>query len=343
MFENCELKIENYAVMTIHKTVLLKETIDALNLKPGMIVVDATLGGGGHSLEVLKKIGKTGKLIAFDRDQDAIDRFKRKISAIGGPAFGWEVGSVEKSDENIKLFHDNYSTLKDRLTSVNIFSVDAILADLGISSDQLADQERGISFQFDAPLDMRMDLTKGITAAEVVNTYGEQDLIRILKEFGDEQYAHSIVRNIIVQRSIKPLTRTIELVELIERSVPPTYKRKKLHCATKTFQALRIEVNQELETLGLFLSQAVEMLKPGARLAIITFHSGEDALVKYALRENARGCICPPEFPVCRCQKTPLVNLITRKPIVPSDKEVLENPRARSAKLRVAEKVHPVK
>ena len=314
--------------MTIHKTVLLKETIDALNLKPGMIVVDATLGGGGHSLEVLKKIGSKGKLIAFDRDQDAIDRFKKRI----------EVGSGEVSDENIKLFHDNYSSLKDRLTSVDIFSVDAILADLGISSDQLADQERGISFQGDAPLDMRMDLTQGITAAEVVNTYAEQDLIRILKEFGDEQYAHSIVRNIIAERTEKPFTRTVELVELIERSVPGMYKRKKLHCATKTFQALRIEVNQELETLESFLSQAVEVLKPGGRLAVITFHSGEDALVKYALRENARGCICPPEFPVCRCQKTQLINLITRKPIVPSDNEVLENPRARSAKLRVAEK-----
>jgi 16S rRNA (cytosine1402-N4)-methyltransferase len=325
--------------MTIHKTVLLKETVEALNLKPGMIVVDATLGGGGHSLEVLKKIGSKGKLIAFDRDQDAIDRFTDRISAKGGPASGWEVGSVEVSDENIKLFHDNYSTLKDRLTSMDIFSVDAILADLGISSDQLADEKRGISFQGDAPLDMRMDLSTGITAADIVNTYDEQALIKILKEFGDEQYAHSIVRNIIAQRSEKPFTRTIELVELIERSVPGMYKRKKLHCATKTFQALRIEVNQELKTLDLFVSQAIEMLKPGGRLAIITFHSGEDALVKWMLRENARGCICPPEFPVCRCECRSIINLITRKPIVPSESEVLENPRSRSAKLRVAEKI----
>ena len=314
--------------MTIHKTVLLKETVDALNLKPGMIVVDATLGGGGHSLEVLKKIGKTGKLIAFDRDLDAIDRFKKRI----------EVGSDAMSDENIKLFHDNYSSLKDRLTSENIFSVDAILADLGISSDQLADEKRGISFQGDAPLDMRMDLSKGITAKEIVNTYSEQELLRVLKEFGDEQYARSIVRNIIAERVEKEFTRTSELVELIERSVPAMYKRKKLHCATKTFQALRIEVNQELEKLDSFLSQAIEMLTPKGRLAIITFHSGEDAKVKYLLRENARGCICPPEFPVCRCQKKALVNLITRKPIVPSSEEVTENPRSRSAKLRVAEK-----
>ncbi|HAR99693.1 MAG: Ribosomal RNA small subunit methyltransferase H [Candidatus Moranbacteria bacterium GW2011_GWC2_37_73] len=316
-------------MQSVHKTVLLMETIEALQLKPGMIVVDATLGGGGHSLEVLKKIGKTGKLIAFDRDIDAIDRFKKRI----------EVGSAEVHDENIKLFHDNYSALKDRLTSIDIFSVDAILADLGISSDQLVDEKRGISFQGDSPLDMRMDMTKGITAAEIVNTYDEQDLIRVLKEFGDEKYASSIVRNIIAERSIKPFSYTAELVEIIERSVPGMYKRKKIHPATKTFQALRIEVNKELEALSSFLSQAVEILKTNGRLAIITFHSGEDALVKWTLRENARGCICPPEFPVCRCQQKPIVELITRKPIVPSENEVLSNPRARSAKLRVAERV----
>ena len=316
-------------MQSVHKTVLLMETIEALQLKPGMIVVDATLGGGGHSLEVLKKIGKTGKLIAFDRDIDAIDRFKNKI----------KVGSVEVHDENIELFHDNYSALKDRLTSIDIFSVDAILADLGISSDQLVDEKRGISFQGDSPLDMRMDMTKGITAAEIVNTYDEQDLIRVLKEFGDEKYASSIARNIIAERSIKPFSYTAELVEVIERSVPGMYKRKKIHPATKTFQALRIEVNKELEALSSFLSQAVEILKTNGRLAIITFHSGEDSLVKWTLRENARGCICPPEFPVCRCQQKPIVELITRKPIVPSENEVLSNPRARSAKLRVAERV----
>lgn len=315
--------------MTIHKTVLLKETVDALNLKPGMIVVDATLGGGGHSLEVLKKIGEKGKLIAFDRDLDAIDRFRKKV----------EAGSAKQLNENIILFHDNYSALKDSLASINISKVDAILADLGISSDQLADESRGISFQGDAPLDMRMDLTKGITAADVVNTYSQQDLMRIFKDFGDEQYAHSIARNIVSQREEKLFSRTSELVELIEHSVPGAYKRKKIHPATKTFQALRIEVNQELKTLGEFLSQAVEVLKPGGRLAVITFHSGEDVLVKCALRENARGCICPPEFPVCRCQQTPVVELITRSPIVPNEKEVSENPRSRSAKLRVAQRI----
>jgi len=314
--------------MTIHKTVLLKETVDALDLKPGMVVVDATLGGGGHADEVLKKIGKTGKLIAFDQDQSALDRFEKKL----------EVGSDENSDKNIILFHDNFSALKDRLTSIDIHSVDAILADLGISSDQLEDTNRGISFQGDSPLDMRMDLSKGITAADIVNTYSEDDLLRILKEYGDEQYARSIARNIVKERTEKTFSRTSELVEIIEKSVPGQYKRKKIHPATKTFQALRIEVNKELDSLKTFLVEAVEILKPTGRLAIITFHSGEDAMVKHALRENARGCICPPEFPVCLCGKKPLVNLITTKPIIPSEEEISENPRARSAKLRVIEK-----
>ena len=315
--------------MTIHKTVLLKEAVDALNLKPGMVVVDATLGGGGHSLQVLEKIGKTGRLIAFDQDQDAISRFKKQI----------EVGSGEKSNKKITLFHDNFSALKDRLTSLDINSVDAILADLGISSDQLEDDSRGISFQGNSPLDMRMDLSKGVTAADIVNTYSEDELVRILKEYGDEQYARSIVRNILAERMNAPLVWTAQLVEIIERSVPGVYKRKKIHPATKTFQALRIEVNSELESLKIFLSQATQVLKPGGRLAIITFHSGEDAMVKHAFRENARGCICPPEFPVCLCGKKPLVKLITTKPISPSDDEISSNPRSRSAKLRVIEKI----
>jgi 16S rRNA (cytosine1402-N4)-methyltransferase len=315
--------------MTIHKTVLLEETIEALKLKPGMVVVDATLGGGGHASKVLEKIGKDGKLIAFDQDFDAIGRFEKKIEADG----------IGKLDKNIILFHDNFSNLKDRLASIEISSVDAILADLGISSDQLVDKDRGISFQKDALLDMRMDMSKGITAAEVLNTYSEKDLARILKEFGNEQYADSIARKIVTKRGDMPFTWTSELVETIERSVPGIYKRKKIHYATKTFQALRIEVNRELEALGSFLSQAVETLKPGGRLAVITFHSGEDSLVKYAFRENARGCICPPEFPVCQCHKKPVVELVTHKPIVPSESEIKINPRARSAKLRVIKKI----
>ncbi len=315
--------------MTIHKTVLLKETVDALELKPGMVVVDATLGGGGHSLEVLKKIGSKGKLIAFDQDAQAIARFKERLGK-------QEIGL---SPENITLVHDNFTNLKDSLFSLGIDKVDAILADLGISSDQLEDRQRGISFQGDAPLDMRMDQSKGKTAEDVINNYTEQEIINLLREFGDEKHARSIARNIVAERAIAPIKQTSQLVAIIERSVPEIYKRRKIHCATKTFQALRMEVNQELESLRNFLTQAVEILEKGARLAVITFHSGEDAMVKYAFRENARGCICPPEFPMCLCGKKAKVKLITRKPIIPSVDEIQENPRARSSKLRVIEKV----
>lgn len=308
-------------MQSVHKTVLLSETIEALQLKPGMVVVDATLGGGGHSREILGKIGDSGKLIAIDLDADAIERFKSNVS------------------ENIYLIHDNFANLKNILADSKIEKVDAILADLGISSDQLEDAGRGISFQRDSMLDMRMDQTRGITAAEILNTYEEKDLERILKELADEKYAHSIARHIVARRKEKPITWTSELVEIIGNSIPSEYKRKKIHYATKTFQALRIEVNRELESLGSFLSQAIEVLKPNGRLAIITFHSGEDSLVKYAFRENARGCICPPEFPVCQCHIKPIAKLVNRKPIVPSDGEIENNHRARSAKLRVIEKI----
>ncbi len=315
--------------MTIHKTVLLNETIEALNLEAGMTVVDATLGGGGHSKLVLEKITKKGKLIAFDQDQAAIDRFDVQIKS----------GRLENSEAEIVLINKNFSTLKDILTLLQINSVDAILADLGISSDQLADTDRGISFMGDGPLDMRMDMQAQLTAKDVVNEYSQQDLVRVLREYGDEQYANSIVSRIMTARSQQKITRTSQLVEIIEAGVPGSYKRKKIHPATKTFQALRMEVNQELESLRLFLFQAIESLRSGGRLAIITFHSGEDTLVKHWFRENARGCICPPEFPQCRCNNKPGLKIITSKPTVAGVKELTENPRARSAKLRVVEKI----
>lgn len=321
--------------MTIHKTVLLDETMEALNLKPGMIAVDATLGGGGHAKKVLEKIKSAGRLIAIDRDIDAVNRFLR---AINRQVQATKNSKIQKIG-NIFLVNDNFANLENILADLKIKKVDAILADLGISSDQLKDENRGMSFQKDAPLDMRMDQTKGIIAADVVNTYSEKELARVLKEYGDEQYARSIAKNIVKARDKDLLTRTSELVGIIGRSVPPSYKNKKIHFATRTFQALRMEVNHEKKFLGSFLSQAVEVLKSHGRLAIITFHSGEDALVKHTLRENARGCICPPEFPVCRCGQKPKIRLITKKPIMPSEAEVEKNPRARSAKLRVIEKV----
>lgn len=315
--------------MTIHKTVLLKETIEALNLEKAMTVVDATLGGGGHSRLALEKIGDGGKLIAFDQDQAAIERFNFQLKA----------GGVENAKAEIILVNKNFSMLKDSLISLGINQVDAILADLGISSDQLADTDRGISFMGDAPLDMRMNMQGKLTAENVVNNYSQEELTRVLKEYGDEQYASSIVRKIISVREQQRITRTSQLVSIIEEAVPGIYKRKKIHPATKTFQALRMEVNQELESLRLLLFQAVEMLRPGGRLAVITFHSGEDVLVKHWFRENARGCICPPEFPQCRCNNKPALKIITRRPIVASEDELVENPRARSAKLRVVEKM----
>jgi 16S rRNA (cytosine1402-N4)-methyltransferase len=316
--------------MTIHKTVLLEETIEALSLKEGMTVVDATLGGGGHALKVLEKIGKKGTLIAFDRDNDAIVRFKKSAEMIL---------AGESAEKHIILLHDNYSALKDRIISSGISKVDAIVADLGISSDQLADSERGISFQTDSPLDMRMDQTKGITASVVVNTYAEQELARILEEFGGEKFAKKIAREIIAYRTKGEIKTTQELVGIIASAIPEKFKHGKIHFATKTFQALRMEVNEELKSLESFLLQAIELLPPEGRIAIITFHSGEDALVKKVLRQNARGCICPPEFPVCRCGAKPLLKLITRRPIIANEEEVSRNPRSRSAKLRVAEKI----
>jgi len=326
--------------MTIHKTVLLDETIEALNLKPGMVVVDSTLGGGGHANVILEKIGSIGTLIAFDRDADAIERFiKFLISNLEFPNKPQVINEKIQKIGNIYLVNENFASLKNILADLKIEKVDAIVADLGISSDQLQDSNRGISFQNDAPLDMRMDMTKGQTAADILNKYDEQELVRILKEFGDERHARTIARNIAAERKKNQILRTSQLVSIIERSVSGEYKRKKIHFATKTFQALRIEVNRELESLDSFLSQAVELLESSCRLAIITFHSGEDALVKYKFRENARGCICPPEFPVCQCGIKPVIKLITHKPIVPSENEVEENPRSRSAKLRVIEKI----
>ena len=316
-------------MQTIHKTVLLNETINALNLTPGLIVVDATLGGGGHSRLVAKKIGKIGKLIAFDQDQDAINRFKAQIKS----------GGVENAETDVLLVNKNFSTLKDSLILFGISQVDAIIADLGISSDQLADTDRGISFTGNAPLDMRMNMQSQLTAEVVVNEYSQQEIIRILRQYGDEQYAQSIAQKIVNFRSGQRITRTPQLVAIVESAVPGSYKRKKINCATKTFQALRMEVNKELESLRSFLFQAIEVLRPGGRLAIIAFHSGEDVLIKHWFRENARGCICPPQFPQCRCENKPKLKIITRKPIVAGEDELAENPRARSAKLRVVEKM----
>jgi 16S rRNA (cytosine1402-N4)-methyltransferase len=315
--------------MTIHKPVLLEELIEGLNLKKGDVVVDATLGGGGHSLEILRKILPDGKLIAIDQDELAIQNFKKKLGDL----------DIKPKTENLELILRNFSELKNILASLKIYSVNAIVADLGISSDQLEESNRGFSFQKNGSLDMRMDQKSQLTACDVVNNYSEINLRKILAEFGEEKYAARIAKSITAQRKIKPIENTEELIEAIGKAVPESYKHKKIHFATKTFQAFRIEVNKELENLEKFLSQAVEVLKKRGRLGIISFHSGEDRLVKKIFRENARGCICPPEFPVCRCGEKPKVKLITKRPITPSLNEIEDNPRSRSAKLRIIEKI----
>jgi 16S rRNA (cytosine1402-N4)-methyltransferase len=349
--------------MSIHKPVLLGEVIENLNLKKGDTVVDATLGGGGHSLEILKKIMPGGKLIAIDCDPAAIVAFKRRSDNL----------AFQAEKENIILIKDNFSNLGNILDILKIKKVDAILADLGISSDQL-ESARGFSFQHDAPLDMRMDEATALTAREVVNNYSQIQLVKILRSYGEERYALKIARLIVQRRKIKPIINTAELVETIKAAIPARYQRGRIHPATRTFQAIRMEVNREKENIEEFLPQAVKALKKGGRLAIISFHSGEDALVKKIYGENARGCICPPEtqlqqlqkdyisaiergdykladklevplrtgkpeFPICRCNHKPEIKIINLKPIAPANREILVNPRSRSAKLRVAERI----
>lgn len=315
--------------MTIHKPVLLKESVEKLDLRKGDTVVDATLGGGGHSLAILEKILPDGKLIAIDRDARAIRDFRGKL----------EILDIKLKKENLELINDNFVNLEEILASLKIFSVNSIIADLGMSSDQVENAERGFSFQKDALLDMRADQKTGLTAKDIVNNYNQRELEKVFKEYGEEKYAARIARAIVFRRVSKPIERTLELVSIIEKSVPAFYKRQKIHFATKTFQALRIEVNQELENLKKFLPEAIGALKRKGRLVIITFHSGEDRIVKSIFRENARGCICPSEFPICQCGIKPKIRLVNKKPITPSWEETGENPRSRSAKLRAVEKI----
>ncbi|MCD6149574.1 16S rRNA (cytosine(1402)-N(4))-methyltransferase RsmH [bacterium] len=315
--------------MSIHKPVLLEESLEKLNLKKGSVVVDATLGGGGHSLEILKRILPGGKLIAIDRDEEAIKNFKSKLKDL----------NIGLKKENLELVNDNFAGLGSILEALKIERVDAILADFGMSSDQLEDAERGFSFKKDAELDMRMDQNGKQTAREIINTYSQNHLEKILREFGEERYARKIAKAIILQRKIKPIEKTLRLAEIISSAVPGKYRRGKKHFAVKTFQALRIEVNNELENIKCFLPQAIDILKTAGRLAVISFHSGEDRIVKNLFKENARGCICPPKFPICRCGRKPRIKIISKKPIIPKCEEIEINPRARSAKLRVAEKI----
>ena len=310
----------------IHKSVLLDECIEALNIRPDGIYVDGTLGRAGHSREIVQKL-TTGRLICIDRDMAAIDAAKERLAP-------WM--------DRVTLVHGNFADLGEVLREKEIAGVDGMLFDLGVSSPQLDDASRGFSYMQDAPLDMRMDKTAALTAYEVVNAWSYEELRRILFEYGEERYAPAIAKAIVRARETRPVETTLELVDLIKGAMPPAALREKQHPAKRSFQAIRIAVNGELDALPPMLKSATDALNPGGRLAVITFHSLEDRIVKRAMQDMARGCTCPPEFPVCICGKRPKLKLLTRKPIVSGEAELEENPRARSAKLRVAEKCETI-
>ena len=321
-----------------HITVLLDEAVEALNIKEGDVVVDATLGAGGHTLKLLEKVGESGKVIGIDLDQQAIEEFEKKIKKI-------DLQNKTIFTNRLILVNDNFKNLQNIINRLYVRGdikrkkVDGILADLGWRIEQVQDVRYGMSFQQDAPLNMRMDGQKGgLTAWEIINEWSEEELAKIFKELGEEQMAGKIAREIILQRENKKIDRTGELAELI-KNIRGNKERGKNHPATKVFQALRIVVNEELGNLNIFLEQSVELLKSKGRLAVISFHSLEDRLVKNFFRTKARGCVCPKEIPVCVCDNEPEIKLIKRKGIKPSKEELKNNRRARSARLRVGERV----
>jgi 16S rRNA (cytosine1402-N4)-methyltransferase len=309
-----------------HRPVLLAECIDALQLRPDGIYVDGTLGRAGHSREIARRL-TAGRLIAIDRDQAAIDAAQKALAP-------WM--------DRVTLIHSNFDRVGEILKTLDISGVDGMLFDLGVSSPQLDDPARGFSYMHDAPLDMRMDVSAPLTARDVVNQWSYEELRRILFDFGEERYAPAIAKAIVRERETAPIETTLRLVDVIKGAMPAAALREKQHPAKRSFQAIRIAVNGELDALPPMLEAAADKLNPGGRLAVITFHSLEDRIVKKTLQRLAAGCTCPPEFPVCVCGNKPKLKLISRKPIVSGPAEVAENPRARSAKLRVAEKWDPL-
>ena len=306
-----------------HVTVLLNEAVDILDIKPEGIYVDGTLGGAGHSLEIVKKL-TSGKLICFDQDINAIFAAKEKLK--------------DFMDKTI-LVHSNFENLREELNKLGIESIDGFLVDLGVSSHQLDVPERGFSYMQDAPLDMRMDNNAELSAYDVVNTYSEAELKRVIKDYGEENWSARIAKLIVERRATMPIRTTFELVDAIKAAIPKKMRDEKQHPAKRTFQAIRIEVNRELDVIEKTLLAAVDMMNEGGVLAVITFHSLEDRIVKNVFKKLQYSCTCPPEFPVCICNSKQVVEIITRKPILPSENEVEMNPRSRSAKLRAARKL----
>lgn len=301
-----------------HYSVLLAETIEQLDIKPEGIYVDGTLGGGGHAFEVCKRL-TTGHFYGIDQDDAAICAAGERLAPFG---------------DKVTILRDNYCNVRAALAGCGVDKVDGIVLDLGVSSYQLDTEDRGFSYRFDAPLDMRMDRRANLTARDIVNGYSEGELYRIIRDYGEEQFAKNIAKHIVKARADKPIETTFELNEIIRAAIPAKM-RQNGHPSKQTFQAIRIECNRELEVLKTTLDDLIELLNPGGRLCIITFHSLEDRIVKTAFRKNENPCTCPPEFPVCVCGKVSKGSVITKKPILPGEKELEENSRSKSAKLRV--------
>jgi len=309
-----------------HKAVMLEECIEFLNIRPDGVYVDGTLGGGGHSSEILKRLGPEGLLIGLDQDTNALKAAKSRLLNINTKA-------------KLVTEHTNFENIREVLDAQKIDSVDGILLDLGVSSHQLDESERGFSYQHDAPLDMRMNRNDPFNAQILVNSWSKDEIARVIRDYGEEKWAARIADFIVKNREVQKITTTGQLVDIIKAAVPAAARREGPHPAKRTFQALRIAVNRELEVLENLLEVVSDILKPKGRVVIITFHSLEDRIVKKAFQEQAQGCICPGDFPKCVCGRKPKLKILTRKPVIPSDSEINENPRARSAKLRAAEKL----
>lgn len=306
-----------------HKSVLLHETVDSLNIRPDGIYVDGTLGGGGHALEVLKRLGPKGRLIGIDQDADAIKAAAERL---------------ESMKEQITIVRNNYRNIQEVLESLGISKADGIYLDLGVSSYQLDTAERGFTYRENAPLDMRMDQRNEKTAADIVNEYGEMELYRMIRDYGEDRFAKNIAKHIVREREKSRIETTDQLVEIIKAAIPAKIRAEGGHPAKRTFQAIRIELNKELEVLNESIDTMIRLLNPGGRLSIITFHSLEDRIVKNRFRTNENPCICPPDFPVCVCGRKSMGKVVTRKPILPNETEIEENKRSKSSKLRVFER-----
>lgn len=309
-----------------HKSVLLNETIESLNIKPDGIYVDGTLGGAGHASVVCSKLSNKGRFIGIDQDEDALAVATERLSTF-------------KDKVHIDIVKSNYHEIKQVLTNLGIDKVDGILLDIGVSSYQIDTADRGFTYKEEnAPLDMRMDKSNPLSAKNVVNDYSEMELYKVIRDYGEDQFAKNIAKHIVAQRNVKPIETTGELIEAIKAAIPAKIRAKSGHPAKKTFQAIRIEVNKELEVLEDSINEMIDLLNDGGRLSIITFHSLEDRIVKNKFKDNANPCTCPPNFPVCVCGNKSKGTVVTRKPVVPNNVEIEENKRAKSSKLRVFER-----